>query len=56
VAALEAEKKRVDSINRLMRLERQSITVVQEDVMLVTRKDEARFNQLGRMLSVTADS
>ena len=51
VAALEAEKKRVDSINRLMRLERQSIKAVQEDVMLATKRDEARFNQLGHMLS-----
>jgi len=51
VAALEAEKKRVDSINRLMRLERQSIKAVQEDVILATRRDEARFNQLGHMLS-----
>jgi len=51
VAALEAEKKRVNSINRLMRLERQSIKAVQEDVMLATKRDEARFNQLGHMLS-----
>ena len=51
VAALEAEKKRVDTINRLMRLERQSIKAVQEDVILATKRDEARFNQLGHMLS-----
>ena len=34
-----------------MRLERQSIKAVQEDVMLATKRDEARFNQLGHMLS-----
>jgi len=51
VAALEAEKKRVDTINRLMRLERQSIKAVQEYVILATKRDEARFNQLGHMLS-----
>ena len=51
VAALEAEKKRVDTINRLMRLERQSIKGVQEDIILAAKRDEARFDLLGHMLS-----
>ena len=51
VAAVEAEKKRVDTINRLMRLERQSIRGVHEDIKLAARRDEVRFNQLGHMLS-----
>jgi len=34
-----------------MRLERQSIKGVQEDIILAAKRDEARFNLLGHMLS-----
>jgi len=34
-----------------MRLERQSIKGVQEDIILAVKRDEARFNLLGHMLS-----
>jgi len=34
-----------------MRLERQSIKGVQEDIILTAKRDEARFNLLGHMLS-----
>ena len=51
VAALEAEKKRVDTINRLLRLERQSILAVQESMVQVAKREEAKFDLLGAMLS-----
>jgi len=51
VAALEAEKKRVDTINRLLRLERQSIRAVQEHVVQVAKTEQAKFDLLGAMLS-----
>jgi len=51
VAALEAEKKRVDTINRLLRLERQSILAVQEHMVQAAKREEAKFDLLGAMLS-----
>jgi len=51
VAALEAEKKRVDTINRLLRLERQSIIAVQEHIVQGAKTEQAKFDILGAMLS-----
>ena len=51
VAALETEKKRVDTINRLLRLERQSIIAVQEHIVQVAKTEQAKFDLLGAMLS-----